>query len=436
MQPDGSWSDPQIINPYETYQQSLPNIVKTLTELYSLPPRYEKPDLDNLQVFRQWLSQLGFQEFIVRPEFFVLDGFEQWYWPEEPPDTSEKRSTSRRTTAAGAVRRAAGAIPKKDVRPAYKRAGLRPSERRVEGPRREFPGDIRDLMLMDPKGVSMLRTTVKPSRRDSTSTEKIALPRDYRPEDAPDSIPIWVHDASVEPGTTYRYRLRVSLFNPLCGDQRADRAVRRKAWLPGEWSGWSESVKTLQDRYFFFTGVAHSASRPPRARIQIYAWDKGYWYSELFRYSEKGQTIGSPRDVPDPTALLSTDPRRPRDIYGQGTLASGGTQPRGPAIPPKIKIDFATGWTIVEFNPDKTMDRPVEGKPGEFEAVSTDELLVKNAKTGQEITRYSDLDKDDPQREALKEKIKRQNKAHRPPARPSARPSKRRPPPGVFEPPW
>ncbi len=292
-------------------------------------------------------------------------------------------------------------------------------------------------MLMDPKGVSMLRTTVKPPRRDSTSTEKIALPRDYRPEDAPDSIPIWVHDASVEPGTTYRYRLRVSLFNPLCGDQRADRAVRRKAWLPGEWSGWSEPVKTPQDRYFFFTGVSHITSRPPRARIQIYAWDKGYWYTQLFYYSHKGQTIGSPKEVPDPTALASTDPRRTRDISGRRTLISGRTQPQGPAIPPRIKIDFTTGWTIVEFNPDITIDRPVDGKPGEFKTVY--ELLVKNAKTGQEVTRYSDLDKDDPQREALKEKIKRQNKAHRPPARPSARPSKtskKRPPPEMFMTPW
>ncbi len=443
LQPDGSWSEPQSVDPYQTYQETRPKIVQALSQLYSLPLGYDQKDLNNRDALRQWLNQSGFQEFIVRPEFLPLDGFEQWDWPQEPPETSDEQTTRRIL---------AGAIPS-DTAPIYIKVD-KPATRDLLLPRRPdmpgaygpapgaFPGAFRELPFGLP---SAPVARIRPTRTSRASRNRVTLPQNYRLEDAPDSIPIWVHDASVEPAVTYRYRLRVSLFNPLCGSERAERSVRRQGWLSGQWSAWSEPVKTLQDRYFFFTGVSSPiASKPSRAKLQLYAWDNGYWFkmSVLLR---EGQAIGAPKEVPDPdpAALADTDTRRRADSTALRPARPGRTLAEPPSRPARIKVDFTTGWTVLEFNPNIQVERPVADKPDEFQTVDTHELVVENTETGQTDKRYSDLDKDDPQKQALGERIKRQKEALRPATPPPPRPERRRPvprdrrrgvrpPPGAF----
>lgn len=365
---DDSWSETQSIDPYQTYNKVRPKIAQSLSELYSLPLGYEEKDLKNRDILRNWLTQQGFSEFIVRPEFLPLEGFEQWNWPQEPPEISGDQTTDWLF---------AGAIPN-DTAPRY----IEPKSTVSAIPA--------------PLELPVLQTT----RTGKTSTKRVPLPQNYRLDDAPESIPIWAHDASVEPGVTYRYRLRVSLFNPLCGSDRAERSIRRQGWLTGPWSTWSKPVKTLQNRYFFFTGASPAiASRPSRARLSLYAWDKGYWFRETF-YADPGQGIGAFKEVADPKASESRQ---------------GGTRGQPPAPAPRIKVDFITDFSVVEFNPNIEVKRPVADKPGEFQNVTTNELVVKNTKTGQTAKRYSDLDKDDPRKQALDEKIKRQRAALRPP---------------------
>ncbi len=446
LQPDGSWSDPQRVNPYESYQETRPNIVQALSELYSLPQGYKEQDLDNPKALRQWLARPGFQEFIVRPEFLPLDGFEQWYWPQEPPETSDEQTT---------VRIFAAAIPRSDTAPKYMkvdRSRPRPiiPRRAPAGGREPYgppgfygpgPGAFPGAFPVPDGRLPGTVAAPKATRIRRVSSDRIAIPRKYRPEDAPGSIPIWVHDCSVEPGRTYQYRLRVVLFNPLCGSEQAERAVRRQGWLTGEWSQWSKPVKTLQDRYFFFTGVSSAiASKPSQARLQVYAWERGYWFTQLF-YGDEGEAIGGPKDMPDPAASPASGTRRSADLASPRLVRPGRTRPQPPAIRPKIKVDFSTGWTIVEFNAEVQVKRPVEGNPDEFETVTADELVVKNDQTGQTEKRYSDIDKDDPQKQDLDERIKRQKEALRPATPPPAPrdrrpavPSRRRPRGGIWPP--
>ena len=415
--PDGSWSQPQSVDPYQTYKESKPNIVQGLSKLYSLPQGYNEKDIKNLDLLLEWLTKSGFQEFIVRPEFLPIKGFEQWYWPEKPPEISDEKTTDPRI---------AGALPRGDTAPKYAKK-LAPA-RRGQRPNR-LPS-----MLEPPPGYRRGGEPVEPARRTSSgrinraSIGRVALPQNYRLSDAPESIPIWVHDASVKPSSTYMYRLRVSLFNPLCGSDRAERSVRRQGWLSGEWSHWSQPVKTLQDRYLFFTGVSSPiASKPARAKISVYAWDDGYWFRQSFR-AGKGQVIGAPKEVTDPAAVLpaaATDSRRRRADSPSSRLGRPGRMsPKPPPAAARKKIDFTTEWTVLEFNANIQVERPIAEKPDEFQTVNVDELLIENAKTGKTDKRYSDADKANTQKLALDQRIKRRNAALRPSA--LTRPDRRR----------
>ncbi len=104
--------------------------IMALAELYSLPLGYKDKDLKNRHVLRKWLIREGFQEFIVRPEFLPLDGFEQWDWPQEPPKSPDEQTTDWRT---------AGPIISRDAAPKY--AKITRSGRSTRRP----TGDVYDL---------------------------------------------------------------------------------------------------------------------------------------------------------------------------------------------------------------------------------------------------------------------------------------------------
>ena len=432
--PDGTWSETVSIDPYAIYRDFFSDTLDALAKLYTVPYRPEQQHLSNLSVLREWLYRPGFQEFIVRPEFVALIGFEQWYWPDETPKTPTTRNLQVTPT------RLAGALPRSDQGPNYRETNSG-SNRAAPTTDRRFdptgmplpqgiPGPMGDIRNFPDSGVmerpELGRTNPARStnrRTRNVSANRVALPRtEYHPRRDPELIPIWAHDNSITPGSTYRYRLRVIMFNPICGSERAEnRNVRTQAWLEGPWSQWSEPVETLQDRYFFFTGVTKISSRPPRAKLQVYAWDKGYWFRELFYYTSKGQTIGGPKDVKDPTAPLSTNTtsrrvtRSPRDPLLAGPEAVGRrTAADRPPVRPKISLDFTTGWTILEFKPDTEIQRPLDGEPGQSHAVETNELIVKNDETGQEVQRYSDLDPENTRKQFLDDIIKRQNALDKP----------------------
>ena len=438
MQPDGSWGPAEHIdNPYKTYSRQLPETVKALGELYTHPRRED--DLSNRDIFENWLSRDGFQEFIIRPQFLRLDGFEQWIWPDEPPESDDKQSTWLAL---------AGQTPR-DSAPNYKL--LVDSESSDREDRRDararapltqdplFPGAPMNIgMIPGGGGLDPVQPRTTNTRDSRQSTARQSLPRTYRPEDAPKSVPIWVHDSTVTPGETYRYRIRAILYNPLCGSRQAtSTAVRSTGWLTGKWSGWSQPVQAAQDHYFFFTGVSRIGSKPPRAKLQVYAWDKGYWYDYPFYYADVDQIIGGPKEVPDPSvSLASIDSRTDRANRNIGNRDR--TAPLPPPHRPKIQIDFTTDWTIVEFNADVEQERPVKDQPDQLQTVIVHELVAKNNTTGLIVTRYSDLDKNDTQKVFLDEIIRRQKQAiEQPPSRRSSdrrtptRTDPRRPMPGI-----
>ena len=417
--PDGSWSQAESINPYQLYSRDLPDTVKNLSELYTLPSGEEQSLSNNVDVLKSWLSRSGFQEFIVRPEFLTLDGFEQCYWPEESPDLTDTQSR---------FKTFAGELPKRDEAPRYRAidktiasttavprtpAGylLGPDAFRLEGPM--LPN------LLGPTGTGPAAIGPRPMLTGRGRGERIPITQKPGLEYAPKTIQMWAYDSTVLPGRTYRYRMQVLLFNPLCGNERAEsRKVRTLAWLEGQWSAWSAPVETMQKHYFFFTGVSSPVgAKPPRARVSVYAWQDGWWYTYPFSYSDPGQRIGSSMEVPDyrPASLEDlSNSRSGRTGVTTRSAGGGGRTPSTVPVPrPKISVDFTTGWTFVDLNPEVQLDRPVDNSSASFQAVTAPELVVMDQATKQLVERYSAIDNGDLRRQQLEEIIARQEKAFR-----------------------
>jgi hypothetical protein len=163
----------------------------------------------------------------------------------------------------------------------------------------------------------------------------------------------------------------------------------------------------MQKRLFYFTGVSPArAGKPERARVTVYAWQDGWWFSSLFFYFETGSVIGSVKDVPH-YVLEEVDAERRIDTRRMTRPDAGG--PRRA----REKVDFTTGWEVVEFNPEVELKREVEGNPEKTETVSTGELVVREQSTQKSEKRYTVIDNGDLRRQELAEIVARQEAAFR-----------------------
>ncbi|NLX21812.1 MAG: hypothetical protein GXY55_09100 [Phycisphaerae bacterium] len=90
-----------------------------------------------------------------------------------------------------------------------------------------------------------------------------------------DVDPFWLTDLRIIPGKTYRYRVRLLVFNQYVGLanrlENADDAG--KVTLAGEWSEWSDPVQVQPVRYLFITKAANANT----ATLEIREWVRGEW---------------------------------------------------------------------------------------------------------------------------------------------------------------
>src|SRR6185295_15883161 len=94
-------------------------------------------------------------------------------------------------------------------------------------------------------------------------------------------VKVWAHDVTVEPGATYKYRVRIAVNNPFYG--RNVKATQQKLTEPSLlWSDWSAPTANVDvDRsdYFFVTSASDRslASPSPRANAELFVFYYGYW---------------------------------------------------------------------------------------------------------------------------------------------------------------
>jgi hypothetical protein len=100
----------------------------------------------------------------------------------------------------------------------------------------------------------------------------------------PDDVRVWGHDPTVAPGKTYRYRLRVSVLNPLFRRSEVAPEQRQKYMnmldLDSVYSDWTEPVRVEPARHFFVVGTAEQGGL---AEVEVWRIFNGRWRSRRFQ---------------------------------------------------------------------------------------------------------------------------------------------------------
>lgn len=192
-------------------------------------------------------------------------------------------------------------------------------------------------------------------------------------------VALWFHDDSVTPGKTYRYRMRVKLWNRYVGRRSSlrDPTQARSALLVGDWSLPSPPVTVAPRQHFFVGGPAIGE---PAARVEVYNWYKGNWLKEDFKV-RAGDIIGGV--VETRTGELDRDAR-----------------------PKKEKVDFSTGALVLDVRFDEpVLSRTLASKGGEFNYREAKSLVLVylDPADGQVKERVSEVDRNEPLAKKLKE---------------------------------
>lgn len=120
----------------------------------------------------------------------------------------------------------------------------------------------------------------RPTRAQTSRTDQVSVLE-------MDSVDLWAHDLGVVPGTTYRYRTRVVVNNPLFRknneldpDDADQQALAREPFARGDWSGWSNDVVVGAAEYFFIANAEAGgivADSDAKATIEIYKMFYGHY---------------------------------------------------------------------------------------------------------------------------------------------------------------
>lgn len=102
---------------------------------------------------------------------------------------------------------------------------------------------------------------------------------------------MWFNDDTAVAGKTYRYRMRVQIWNRYVGQLRSVKELddAKQATLPGEWSEPSDPISVMPTSYFFVRGPKGPTGTV--ANVEVWKWTDGAWTRETFDVAP-GETIG------------------------------------------------------------------------------------------------------------------------------------------------
>jgi len=101
----------------------------------------------------------------------------------------------------------------------------------------------------------------------------------------------WAFDDTARPGESYRYRIRLGVFNPLAGTERIEQRyehLRENVILWSEFSDVSNIVEIPEILYLFATKAQESTKK---VEVTVCRYSLGYWYTKAFWVSP-GELIG------------------------------------------------------------------------------------------------------------------------------------------------
>jgi hypothetical protein len=189
---------------------------------------------------------------------------------------------------------------------------------------------------------------------------------------------VWFHDDTVEAGKTYRYRMRVKLWNRYVGRTRSmkDPEAAKQPVVVGDWSFPSEPITVTPSTYFFVSG-----GRPAdqSASVDVWKWRNGFWKKERFDVAV-GDVIGGPSKIR--TGEYDKD--------GDEVVA---------------EVDFTTGAVVLDLRFTDPVEQRRRGKDGVFDYNEKTSIVMVylDPADGQVKERALAFDRRDPKKKELED---------------------------------
>lgn len=150
-------------------------------------------------------------------------------------------------------------------------------------------------------------------------------------------VRLWAHDATAEPGKTYRYRTRLAINNPFFGREpvlvESQRALASKPVVFSEPSAWSDATVVSPKVTFFLASANDGRSgglgpTEPTATVEVFTFYYGY-YRRSTATLRPGDMLSTMADMPDGLRLpaLAASPDGPDGRPGEGESRIVGTRP-------------------------------------------------------------------------------------------------------------
>ncbi len=167
----------------------------------------------------------------------------------------------------------------------------------------------------------------------------------------------WAHDDTAEPSKTYRYRIRLGVFNPVAGASPVGKpsgSQRSQVILWSDFSDVTESVEVPKRLYFFANNLQEADKS---VTVQVSKYVLGYWRSKEFRVSP-GEAIGKVVETEPPEDKNTVKSRRGTLTMGLGPIMPFREQS---AVPEEI--DYSTGAVLVDAVPVSDWAGPGQLRP-------------------------------------------------------------------------
>jgi len=154
----------------------------------------------------------------------------------------------------------------------------------------------------------------------------------------------WAHDDTIEPKKTYKYRIRLGVFNPIAGtNQLSEQSIsqKNKVILWSYFSDVTEPVEIPGRSYFFARDIQEAAKT---ITVTVCQYVLGHWYSEDFKV-RRGEVIGDVIEVEPEKEKFQRNRSRSQDVLG-GRFTSLAMPKEKTNVPEKI--DYGTGAVMVD----------------------------------------------------------------------------------------
>ncbi len=286
--PEGGWSEPQRIRPYHPEPIVGMRAEAPVIEESGAPTLAEE-DMNHIRNLRGMLEGREGQQAVLRPDFQAFLGEQQaWRW--QPPEAltdsedlvwetygvqmynlTEEAINGRKGPALSGMpadreryKEAQELIGDEEFLEAYKiLEGLASNRDSVR-----MAIQAEDLMNeIGPKAERQFKRLQQQQERAAAEAEI------YHGEDVD---PVWINDITVEPGKTYRYRVRPVLLNSYAGApiDMKNAEDGGKILVRGEWSAWSSDIQVQPATQMFFRS-ADAGQRT--ATVEMFRWVTGEW---------------------------------------------------------------------------------------------------------------------------------------------------------------